>query len=83
MIKAVIAFQDGNKEVVCLLTRPVAGEYIEHAGDCYLVKSVTQHTATQGSDTPPKMEIAVGMGRRKGSHGRAMENAERGFFTGL
>ncbi len=81
MIKAVIAFQDGNKEIVCLLTRPVAGEYIEHAGDYYQVKSVTQHTAVKGGDTPPSMEISVGMGR-KGSHGRAMEDSERGFFTG-
>ncbi|GAA0685321.1 hypothetical protein GCM10009104_08610 [Marinobacterium maritimum] len=83
MIKAVIAFQDGNKEIVCLLTRPVAGEYIEHAGDYYLVKSVIQHTATKGGDTPPRMEITVGMGRRKGSHGRAMEDSECGFFTGV
>ncbi len=82
MIKAVIAFQDGSKEIACLLTRPVTGEYIEHAGDYYLVKSVTQHTSTKGSDTPPSMEISVGMGRRKGSHGHAMEDSERGFFTG-
>lgn len=83
MIKAVIAFQDGNKETVRLLTRPVAGEYIEHAGDYYLVKAVIQHTAGKGDGALPSMEITVGMGRKKGSHGRAMEDSECGFFTGV
>lgn len=82
MIKAMIAFQDGTKEVACLLSRPVAGEYIEHDGDRYQVKAVIQHTAIKGGETPPSMEIAVGMGR-KGSHPQAMEESERGFFTGL
>lgn len=80
MIKALITFQDGTRKDVYLLTRPMEGEYIEHAGERFQVKDVTHVTANTNTDTPPKLVIKVGIGR-KGSH--AMENSERGFFTGI